>query len=180
MPRLKSSTRRLVLDIGSSAIRLCELAQTKAGYQLVRYHQREMVIDPALDEEARREIRRETLKQLLRDAKVRHKRAVFGVPGQSGFTRTRALPPVPDHKVNQIVRYEIQQQIPFSLDQIALDYQILGRTEARGYDVLMTAIKVDVVDKQLDLLQDVKRTAEIVDVAPLAAYNWLKHCGEFG
>lgn len=172
--------RRLVLDIGSSAIRLCELSQTKSGYQLSKYYQREMLIDPSIDDAAKRDIRLTALRELLKEAKIRTKKAVFGVPGQSVFTRTRALPPVPEHKVTQIVRYEIQQQIPFALDQIALDYQVLGRTEAGGYEVLMAAIKVDVVDRHLDLLQEAKRTADLVDVAPLAAYNWLKHTGEFG
>ncbi|MBI4557399.1 MAG: type IV pilus assembly protein PilM [Candidatus Hydrogenedentes bacterium] len=181
MAKLKHSrAKRLILDIGNSAIRLCELSPTKTGYQLTKYYQRETSIDPASDEEAKREIRRETLKSLLKDAKVRTKRSLFAVPGQSVFTRTRALPPVPEYKVTQIVRYEIQQQIPFSLDQIALDYQVLNRTEAGGYEVLMAAIKVDVVEKRLETLRDVKRHIDTVDVAPLAAYNWLKHTGEFG
>ena len=115
--------------------------------------------------------------ELLKEAKVRTRKTVFGVPGQSVFTRSRSLPPVPEYKVSQIVRYEIQQQIPFSLDQIAMDYQILGRTEAGGYDVMMAAIKVDVVDKLIEILQASRRTIDIADVNPLAAYNWLKHTG---
>ncbi|NJL73164.1 MAG: pilus assembly protein PilM [Candidatus Competibacteraceae bacterium] len=63
------------------------------------------------------------------------------------------MPPVPEYKVNQIVKYEIQQQIPFSLDQIAMDYQVLSRTEAGGYEVMMAAIKVEVVDKHIDIIQ---------------------------
>ena len=172
--------KRLVLDIGASAIRLAELAQTKAGYQLVKYHQREFNSDPALDEEERKATKQKALAELLKEAKVRTRKAIFGVPGQSVFTRSRSLPPVPEYKVSQIVRYEIQQQIPFSLDQIAMDYQILGRTEAGGYDVMMAAIKVDVVDKLIDILQASRRTIDIADVNPLAAYNWLKHTGEFG
>ncbi len=182
MARLRRSrrTRRLVLDIGTSAIRLAELTSTKEGYQLSRYYQRELEIDPAMDDEDKAERRKEVLQQLLKDAKVRSRRVVVAVPGQSVFTRNRPLPPVPEYKVTQIVRYEIQQQIPFSLDQIALDYQVLGRTEAGGYDVMMAAIKVDVVEKQLDILRKVKRAIDVVDVAPIAAYNWLKNTGEFG
>ncbi|MEQ1868100.1 MAG: type IV pilus assembly protein PilM, partial [Micropepsaceae bacterium] len=182
MARLRRGrrSRRLVLDIGTSAIRLAELSSTKEGYQLSRYYQRELDIDPAMDDEDKAERRKEVLQQLLKDAKVRSRRAVVAVPGQSVFTRNRPLPPVPEYKVTQIVRYEIQQQIPFSLDQIALDYQVLGRTEAGGYDVMMAAIKVDVVEKQLDILRKVKRSIDVVDVAPIAAYNWLKNTGEFG
>lgn len=182
MARLRRARRakRLVLDIGTSAIRLAELSPTKEGYQLSRYYQRELNIDPAMDEEDKAERRREILQQLLKEAKIRSRRTVVAVPGQSVFTRNRPLPPVPEYKVTQIVRYEIQQQIPFSLDQIALDYQVLGRTEAGGYDVMMAAIKVDVVEKQLEILRKVKRSIDIVDVAPIAAYNWLKQTGEFG
>ena len=173
-------SKRLVLDMGSSAIRLCELAQTKAGYQLTRYHQREILIDPSLEDEEKKRVRREALQDLLKEAKVRTKKTIFAVPGRSVFTRWRTLPPVPEHKVTQIVRYEIQQQIPFALDQIALDYQVLERTEAGGYDVMMAAIKVDVVEKHLEILRSVKCAVDTVDVCPLAAYNWLKHTGEFG
>lgn len=176
----RGKTRRLVLDIGTSAIRLCELAPTKQGYQLVRYYQRDLNIDPTMDEEEKLERKQEVLQTLLKEAKVRAKKTVTAVPGQSVFTRNRPLPPVPEYKVTQIVKYEIQQQIPFSLDQIALDYQVLGRTEAGGYDVMMAAIKVDVVEKHLEILRKVKRSIEVVDVSPIAAYNWLRHTGEFG
>jgi len=172
--------KRLVLDIGTSAIRLAELAPTKAGLQLTRYSQRELTIDPSLDEEEKAERRQEVLSELLKEAKIRTRKTIVAVPGQSVFTRNRPLPPVPEHKVTQIVRYEIQQQIPFSLDQIALDYQVLDRTEAGGYDVMMAAIKVDVVEKQLDILRSVKRSIDTVDVSPIAAYNWLSHTGDFG
>ena len=66
------------------------------------------------------------------------------------------------------------------LDQISLDFQKLSKTEAGGYDVMMAAIKVDVVEKQLALLRDTKCAVEVVDVCPFATYNWLKHVGEFG
>lgn len=176
----RGKTKKLVLDIGTSAIRLCELALTKSGYQLVKYHQRDVVLDPALEEEEKTVRRREALEGLLKEAKVRNKRTVVAVPGQSVFTRNRPLPPVPEHKVTQIVKYEIQQQIPFSLDQIALDYQVLDRTESGGYDVMMAAIKVDVVEKHIEVLEKTKRVIDTVDVSPLAAYNWLLHTGEFG
>jgi type IV pilus assembly protein PilM len=172
--------KRLVLDIGTSAIRLCELAQTKAGYQLTKYHQQEYNSDPALSEEERRAARLQALQTLLKESKVSTKKVVFGVPGQSVFTRTRTLPPVPEYKVAQIVRYEIQQQIPFSLDQIALDYQVLERTDTGGYEVMMAAIKTDVVDKHIEVLKAAKRSVASVDVCPLASYNWLKRAGEFG
>ena len=181
MAKLKRGrSNRLILDIGSSAIRLCELTQTKTGFQLTRYMQKEVILDPASDEETKKKARTEALQELLKAAKVRARKVVFGVPGQSVFTRTRALPPVKEYKVTQIVQYEIRQQIPFALDQIALDYQVLSRAESGGYEVLMAAIKVDVVEKQLEMLKSIKKQPDIVDICPIAAYNWLKFAGDFG
>lgn len=178
--RRARAKKRLIVDIGASAVRVGELSQTKTGFQLTKYLQKDLPIEPGMEEEQKRELRTNALKEAIKEAKIRHKKVVFGVQGQSVFTRNRALPPVPEFKVTQIVRYEIQQQIPFSLDQIALDYQVLNRTEAGGYEVMMAAIKVDVVEKQLEIIKAIKRNIDVVDVCPLAAYNWLKHTGEFG
>ena len=177
---LKRRKKRLILDVGTRNIRLCELARTNTGYQLTKYFQKEIPSTPDMEDEQVRNLRLQALNALLKEAKVRTKKTVFAMPGQSVFTRTRPLPPVPEYKVSQIVRYEIQQQIPFSLDQIAMDYQVLDRTEQGGYEVMMAAIKVEVVDKQIELLKEAKRTIDTVDVAPLAAYNWLKRSGEMG
>lgn len=172
--------KRLVVDIGSSAVRVCELQKTKTGYEITRFAQREYNSDPSLEELQRKELRTKALQEAFKAVKVKKAKVVLGVPGQSVFTRCRALPPVPEYKVSQIVRYEIQQQIPFGLDQIAMDYQILSRTEQGGYDVMMAAIKVDVVEKHLEPLIPLKCSVAGVDVLPLASYNWIKQQREFG
>lgn len=181
MARLWSGQKkRLVLDIGASAVRLCEVSKTKAGYVVTKYIQREYDSDPSLEGAQRNDLCTAAIREVLKEAKSRTGKVILGVPGQSVFTRCRALPPVPEFKVSQIVRYEIQQQIPFGLDQIAMDYQVLGQTEQGGFDVMMAAIKVDVVEKHLEALKPFKKSVATVDVLPLAAYNWLKHQHQFG
>lgn len=156
------------------------MSKAKSGYTLTRFVQQEFDSDPSLDEAARKSLRTEAVKSVLKQVRAPMRKVVFGVAGQSVFTRSRTLPPVPEYKVTQIVKYEIQQQIPFGLDQISMDYQILSRNEQGGYEVMMAAIKVDVVDKALEILKPTKRGVAFVDVCPLAAYNWLKHDGDFG
>ena len=75
--------RRLVLDIGSSAIRLCELSVTKTGYQLSKYYQRNVLNDPALDDEAKRKQRAEALKAILKEARVRRRKTVLACCGDA-------------------------------------------------------------------------------------------------
>ncbi len=172
--------KRLVVDIGSSAVRVCELTKTKTDFEITKFAQCEYNSDPSLDEEQRKALRVDALRDALKEVKIKKGKAILGVPGQSVFTRCRTLPPVPEYKVNQIVRYEIQQQIPFGLDQIAMDYEVLGRTEQGGFDVMMAAIKVDVVEKHIEPLKPLKCGVAAVDVLPLASYNWVKRHQGFG
>ncbi len=175
---LKKGRNRVILEISTTAVRLCEFAKTKTGLQLVKYIERVISYDPKLDEEQRKEQRRKAISDVLKEAKIKSRRVIVAVPGQSVFIRVRSLPPVSLSKVDQIVRYEIQQQIPFDLKQIAIDYQILAHPEGGGYEVLMTAIKVDVVDKFLSVLEGMRLQPDIVDVVPFASYSWLKYVGE--
>ncbi|HOV33497.1 MAG TPA: pilus assembly protein PilM, partial [Candidatus Hydrogenedens sp.] len=174
----RKGKKRVVLEIGTSAIRLCELKKTKAGLQLIKYYEKPIPYDSQLEEEEKKDLQRKAVAELLKQAKVKTRKLISAVPGQSVFVRVRSLPPVSERKVDQIVRYEIQQQIPFDLRQIAIDYQILDQPAGGGYEVLMVAIKTDVVDKFLSVLSGLKLQPDIVDVIPFASYSWLKYNGE--
>lgn len=99
------------------------------------------------------------------------------IPGRSVFTRTRTIPSVEASRIGQIVKYEIQQQIPFQLEFVSPAYQVLKQTPA-GYDVIMAAIKTDVLEKNLSKLTEVGFRPCYITATPLAAYNWLKFNGE--
>ena len=174
----RKGKKRVVLEIGTSAVRLCEFKKTKAGLQLTKYYEKPVLYDPRLEEEEKRDLQKKAIVELFKQAKVKSKKLISAVPGQSVFVRVRSLPPVTERKVDQIVRYEIQQQIPFDLKQIAIDYQILDQPAGGGYEVLMVAIKTDVVDKFLSVLGGLKLQPDMVDVIPFASYSWLKYNGE--
>lgn len=174
----RKGKKRVVLEIGTSAIRLCELKKTKAGLQLIKYYEKPIPYDTQMEEEEKKNLQKKAVAELFKQAKVKTRKLISAVPGQSVFVRVRSLPPVSERKVDQIVRYEIQQQIPFDLRQIAIDYQILDQPAGGGYEVLMVAIKTDVVDKFLSALSGLKLQPDIVDVVPFASYSWLKYNGE--
>lgn len=174
----RKGKKRVVIEIGTSAVRLCEFKKTKSGLQLIKYFEKPVANDFRMDEEERKDLRKKAIAELLKQAKVKTRKLLLAVPGQSVFVRVRSLPPVSERKVDQIVRYEIQQQIPFDLKQIAIDYQILDHPEGGGYEVLMVAIKTDVVDKYLSIVEGLKLSPDIVDVIPFASYSWLKYNGE--
>src|SRR2546427_8263672 len=67
-------------------------------------------------------------------------------PGFHVFSKFVKLPPVDTSKVTQIIQYEAQQNVPFPLEEVVWDYQILGAAPTGELEVLLVAIKSDIVE----------------------------------
>ena len=80
----------------------------------------------------------------------------------------------PEDKFEQMVRYEIEQNIPFPIDEMVCDRAILGDTAAGDKAVMIVAAKTDQMEEIARAVQSAGFTPELVDVAPLALANVLK------
>lgn len=104
----------------------------------------------------------------------------ISVPGQTSLAKFIKLPPVEPGKVAEIVKYEAKQQIPFDLDDVIWDYQpIGGGVEESGFmleaEVGLFAMKRELVYDAMQPLSDKKAEIELVQIAPLALYNYLSY-----
>lgn len=104
----------------------------------------------------------------------------IGVPGQTALARFIQLPPVESSKVGEIVKYEARQQIPFALEEVIWDYQPLGGgVEESGFmldaEVGLFAMKRDQVQQHLAPFLARKVEVDLIQIAPLALYNFLCH-----
>ncbi|MSR56347.1 MAG: type IV pilus assembly protein PilM [Planctomycetaceae bacterium] len=104
----------------------------------------------------------------------------ISVPGQTALARFIQLPPVEASKVVEIVKYEARQQIPFALEEVIWDYQPLGGgVEESGFmldaKVGLFAMKRDQVQQHLAPFLARKVEVDLVQIAPLALYNYLCH-----
>lgn len=102
----------------------------------------------------------------------------ISVPGQSALTRFIQLPPVESSKVDEIVRYEAKQQIPFALEDVIWDYQTLGGgIEESGFmlgaEVGLFAMKKEGIYSAIKPYVTNKMEIELVQIAPLAMHNFL-------
>ncbi|HEY2251637.1 MAG TPA: type IV pilus assembly protein PilM [Planctomycetaceae bacterium] len=108
----------------------------------------------------------------------------IGVPGQTALARFIQLPPVESSKVGEIVKYEAKQQIPFALEEVIWDYQPLGGgIEESGFmldaEVGLFAMKREQVQQHLAPFLARKVEVDLIQIAPLALYNFLCH-DQFG
>ena len=170
-----ASDKILALDIGASTIKVGEFQVSKThGLRLVNFNHADLGLDPE-HEEDRKSLIIATIRNALREKNIKARRVVFSVSGQSVFTRFVKLPPVEESKVEQIIQYEAQQNVPFPIDEVIWDHQLLGRTEQGELEVVLLAIKSDIIEELNEGVESAGLHTEIVDVAPMALINAVRY-----
>ena len=161
----------LVLDIGSTGLRVCEFDYpASGGFRLLDYRQVEYT--EQLTEENRSLIISAALRSALEDGDFSTNRAAVCVSGQAAFMRFVKLPPVTEEesRVRQIVEYEARQNVPFPMDEVIWDYQLIGGTDDE-LEVMFVVIKNDIVEGIIEAVNSVGLKPEVVDFGPAALYN---------
>ncbi|MCG3148126.1 MAG: Cell division protein FtsA [Verrucomicrobiae bacterium] len=170
-----ASERILALDIGAASVKIGEFQASKThGLRLTNFNYAELGIDPE-HEENRKSLLISTIRNALREKNFKATSVVFSVSGQSVFTRFVKLPPVDESKVVQIIQYEAQQNVPFPIDEVIWDYQILGNTEGGELEVVLLAIKSEIIEDLNQGVESVGLRTETIDVAPMALSNAVRY-----
>ncbi|MDD2237424.1 MAG: type IV pilus assembly protein PilM, partial [Kiritimatiellae bacterium] len=167
------SDRILTLDIGASDLKLAEFRALKSGgIELTNFAVGSLGID--LQSEADRPAYIVTaLRELMQEKAIKPGRVQVSISGQSVFSRFVKLPPVESDKLHQIVLYEAQQNVPFPMDEVVWDYQLLGASGE--LDVMLAAVKTEFVEDITDCVESGGLYTDLVDVAPMALYNAVRY-----
>lgn len=100
-------------------------------------------------------------------------RVFVSADGVTAFNRYVAAPLVHGESLSRILAYEAQQQIPFDLEDVYWDFKSLDvRQEDGEADVLLFAVKREVVDERIRRFQKMHIPLDGVQLSPLALYNW--------
>jgi type IV pilus assembly protein PilM len=167
--------RILALDIGASSVKAGEFHAVRGqGLRLMAFGFADLGIDPEHDEN-RKQLVLSAIRELIREKGIKTSRVMFTVSGQSVFTRFVKLPPVDESKVVQIIQYEAQQNVPFPIDEVIWNYQLLGSTAQGELEVVLLAIKNDIIEELNQGIESAGLNTEIVDVAPMALYNAVRY-----
>jgi type IV pilus assembly protein PilM len=99
----------------------------------------------------------------------------YAISGQSVFTRFVKLPPMGEGKVDQVVEFEAQQNVPFPISEVIWDYQLFTDAASGDTEVALVAMKADMLNQVNQLVEDAGFAVESVDVAPMALLNAFRH-----
>jgi type IV pilus assembly protein PilM len=163
------SKRILTLDVGASTIKLAEF-QVSKDHQLTlsNYGIRAVGLDPS-DEASRMLYTGTAVRELMQELRIKPGPVLLSLSGMHVFSRYVKLPPVSGDKISQVVEYEAKQNIP-NLDEVVWDRQILSGRDG-DMDVLLAAVKQQVVEELAETLHDCGLEIELVDVSVASLYN---------
>ncbi len=165
--------RVLAIDVGASELKLAEFRGGRDGIELLSLAVRPLGIEPDHDIEMPLAIV-EAIRATLAENKIRPAPVALSLAGPSAFLRLVKLPPVKPGRIFQTVQYEAQQNVPFPIDEVVWDYQLMG-TSQHELDVMIVAIKTEIVQNMTDCIEAAGLDVELVDVAPLAMYNAVRY-----
>jgi type IV pilus assembly protein PilM len=115
------------------------------------------------------------LQELLATGGFQSRQVNVCAPGFHVFSKFVKLPPVDTSKVTQIIQYEAQQNVPFPLEEVVWDYQILGAAATGELEVLLVAIKSDIVEGLFRASDAAGTKLSLVDVSPAALANAFRY-----
>lgn len=172
---MAAAPRIITLNIGSQTIGIAEFELQSHGGLLWRDVQlREIAADPTTEAMRSAEIAA-ALREMMEELRIKNEEVNFAVPGQSVFTRFVKLPVVEEEKIQRIISFEAQQNVPFPIDEVAWDYQLVGGGADEQIQVVLVAIKSDLLDQINDAVESTSLRTRIVDVAPMALYNAFRY-----
>src|SRR5260370_18219537 len=135
----------LTVDFGAGSLKLAELGVNEAGGLVLKQYGIKSLGAEGSQESSREAVILKALQEMLAEKGIKAKNANVCAPGFHVFSKFVKLPPVDAGKVTQIIQYEAQQNVPFPLEEVVWDYQILGSTAGGELEVLLVAIKADIV-----------------------------------
>jgi type IV pilus assembly protein PilM len=163
------------LDIGSSSIRLLQLSRHGSSYRIDHF-----AIEPlpqgVIVEKSVQDIEAISgaIQSAVRNSGSNSKFCAVAVSGSAVFTKAISLPAnLAEADIESQVQIEANQYIPYPLDEISLDFEVLGPSprNADMVDILLAASKNENVESRQDALESLGLKASVVDVESFAVAN---------
>ncbi len=163
------------LDVGSSAIKLVELKERKAGeFHLVRVGVEplspEAIVDGSIMDSS---LVVDAIQKLTNETGAKAINFATSVSGHSVIIKKIQVPPMPAAELEDSIHWEAEQYIPFDINDVRLDYVILseGGMGDESMEVLLVAVKRDKVNDYVSVISQSGKTPAIVDLDAFAVQN---------
>lgn len=162
------------LDIGSRTIKVAEAQESKKGWVLKKFGM--IDIEPGAIEEGvvkNPQIVANAIKQLFQTHSIRLNKVAISIGGYSVIVKNITIQNMPEEQLYESINFEAEQYIPFDINDVNLDFQILGDSEhnPNQMNVLLVAAKKDMVNEYINLIDMANLTLGVIDIDAFALQN---------
>ncbi len=165
----------LGLDISSTAVKLLELSRSSGRYRVESYAVEPLAPNSVVEKNiADVDAVGESIRRAVKRAGTRTRDAAVAVAGSAVITKVITMnASLKEDEMEDQIRLEADQYIPYPLEEVNLDFEILGPSakNPETVDVLLAASRSENVDMRVAALEIGGLTARIVDVEAYALEN---------
>ncbi|MFZ1987163.1 MAG: type IV pilus assembly protein PilM [Desulfatitalea sp.] len=169
-----TKNRLVGLDIGSKAIKAAEIVESKKGFALSKFGMVDLA--PGLIEDGAikdPEAVAEVLRGLFKSYGFKNRNVAISVGGYSVIVKKISVQSATEGQLQDTIHFEAEQYIPFDINDVNLDFQILGENEnnPNQMNVLLVAAKKEMVNDYVNLAELAGLEPKIIDVDAFALQN---------
>ncbi len=161
------------LDIGSGFVKLVVVDHSKSDPEIMHISTSPLVPDAIVEGEVMDPVLvAETIRSVMDGADLKKKEVVAAVGGHDVIIKKIQMDRMSESDAREVIRWEAQQHVPFDMESVQLDFQILDPegTEPQ-MSVLLVAAKRELIENRMALLADAGLTPTIIDVDAFALHN---------
>ncbi len=164
------------IDIGNSSLKALYLSTERGvvevmGFDNIRHGK--ILSGSNVTEAEKEELIALSLRQFVNKYDLSLDEIAVSVPSQNSFARFVNLPPVEEKRIPEMVKFEAVQQIPFGINDVQWDWQLMTEPDSPEIKVGIFAIKNEVVNSVLEHFNREDVQVSYVQMAPMALYNYL-------
>ena len=170
---LRRNKTSIGLDVGSGFIKLAVVDHSGREPELVHASHTRVGSDAIVEGEFMDpQLVADSVRSLIAAAGVKPKNVVASVGGRDVIVKKIQMDRMKAAEAREVIRWEAEQYVPFEMDNVQLDFQILDpEGDGLQMDVLLVVAKRELVDQKMAILRDAGVTPSIMDTDAFALHN---------
>lgn len=161
------------VDIGSSAIKVAHLRDTKKGVQLLNFGWEPLPPQTIVDGNVMNSgAVVDALTNLWRTRRIKQREIALSISGHSVIIKKIPVPTMTPDELEEQIHWEAEQHIPFDINDVEIDYEVLQRRDDQGQmDILLVAAKKDEINDYTQVARESRLNPMVVDIDAFALQN---------
>jgi type IV pilus assembly protein PilM len=166
------------LDLGNDSLKALHVSTERGAVEVIGFDNiphGKILSGSGVKDAEKQELIALTLRKFASKNDLGMDEIIISVPSQNSFARFVNLPPVERKRIAEIVKFEAVQQIPFDINDVQWDWQLMTEPNSPELKVGIFAIKNEVVSSALEYFGRENLQIAYVQMSPMALYNYVHY-----